>query len=751
MTIRYFKNGARKVMFSDSAVAQKSISPRRSFGFAVIAPVLLLAAAASAARAQVSSAGVTASPTAQQAAAGPTFSPAGGVHRGPLTVKLASATAGAVLRYTVDGTTPSATAGTVYSGPFTVTGRTTVRAVAYAKGLTVSSEVSSTYLVIGPPRVTSVSPASRPAGTPVTISGAGFGPVRLGGTVWLGTAYGKVLSWSDRRIVAMAAPYARSGKARVRAAGVWSNTVPFQIVPHSATAVSSSGSGPRIARFGARPQDTGTVTLVPASLSMVVGDKDSLQALDANGQPATGLTWTSSNTNVVSLSADDPPVLTAAAAGEATITAGGGSADVTVFAGALPVGTVTWSNPGDGSGVYSVLPAVPGPSGVADVFAFQGDGTVQAVTSDGHTAWSANPGQSEWVLPDFLGGLVVQTVDPDTGIYSILKLDGITGQSHLLYSSSDEPGPLAVHPDGTVFAVEGGQRAASLVGIDPLTGSQKFSIPLPQITDGVSYPQYGLIIAGDGYAYLSVYYPQVDWSPDPPMRPILLRVDTTGAYGNIDISSLSGHFDFAMISNADQGVLLSSATFDPGTWAYIQYLTVTTGTTASLVTGPQIPGVYGTVNPVLQLQDGSFAGTISTDDYYSYLVAFDGSGHTLWTLPGNWEPQIATDDGGVIATNLDTGAAGTFDRDGNAMGQLASLPVYSWSGNAYQQAGSVEQISDDFLFVLYEVASSFWALPGGNYSHNGTAYASIRALAANEANSGHHRNEIFTDKGQPAN
>jgi hypothetical protein len=33
---------------------------------------------------------------------------------------------------------------------------------------------------------------------------------------------------------------------------------------------------------------------------------------------------------------------------------------------------------------------VPSASGVADVFAFQNDGTVQAITSDGTTAWTAD-------------------------------------------------------------------------------------------------------------------------------------------------------------------------------------------------------------------------------------------------------------------------------------------------------------------------------------------------------------------------
>src|SRR5262249_51625536 len=158
----------------------------------------------------------------------------------------------------------------------------------------------------------------------------------------------------------------------------------------------------------------------------------------------TGLTWTSSNPAIVSLSTDDPPVLTAVATGHVTITAGTGSADVTVYApdpvsGGLPMGTTVWSNPGDGSGILQIVRAVPSATGVADVFALQNDGTVQAITSDGLTAWTADASGAlngyGSVIPDFQGGLVLVNVQGGAG-YSIVKLDGITGQPVSTYTSS---------------------------------------------------------------------------------------------------------------------------------------------------------------------------------------------------------------------------------------------------------------------------------------------------------------------------
>jgi hypothetical protein len=53
--------------------------------------------------------------------------------------------------------------------------------------------------------ITSVTPMSGVTGTPVTISGSGFGAAQGSGQVWLGTASGVVQSWSDTQIVAQVA------------------------------------------------------------------------------------------------------------------------------------------------------------------------------------------------------------------------------------------------------------------------------------------------------------------------------------------------------------------------------------------------------------------------------------------------------------------------------------------------------------------------------------------------------------------
>ena len=484
---------------------------------------------------------------------------------------------------------------------------------------------------------------------------------------------------------------------------------------------------------------------------MSVGDTHTIQALGAAGTSVTGLTWTSSNPNVVSLSTDDPPVLTALAAGHVTIIAGtapnAASADVTVWVGALPLGTVIWSNPGDGSGVSWIVPAVPSTTGVADVFAIQNDGTVQAITSDGTTAWAANISQNQasyywgpgYVLPDFQGGLVVVgNYDPDTGAASVWKLDGITGQPYPAYTApgygADGGGTIlcpgaegwvggacaAVHPDGTIFAVQENvavsydpnlpiTRTYSLIGIDPATGAQKFNVPGTSCIPDAECIAFGVMIAGDGYAYLGY-----EWSefPNPELlypfvrHLMVLRVDSSGDYQNIDVSDYtSGGLDFAplfpyMITNADQGILLTWNNGGKG-------MATITGGSLSPVSSP----LGSQFVPVLQAQDGSFVGITGQDCSVGYggMVSFDAAGNVRWIVPNDC-PQIATADGGVI------GRSGiTYDQNGNATGMISPY-TQSWLGYAYQD-GPVDQI----VATPFYVAASFWPFLLANASGNGAS------------------------------
>ena len=614
--------------------------------------------------------------------------------------------------------------------------------------------------------IASMSPNSGGPGTSVTITGTGFGWNQGNGSVWLGGTNGQVMSWSNNQVVAVVAPNALTGVVRIEQNGVLSNALTFTVPTSNA------------------------VTLNPNMLNLVTGQTQTIQALNPSGQPVTGLTWASSNPKVVSLSPDDPPVLTALTAGHVTVTAGTASADVTVYYGTLPTGSVIWSNPGDGSGVAGVTPAVPSASGAADVFAMNGDCNVQALTSSGTVAWTANVGQlpqysengnCNEFLADFQGGVVVksETSTIQNGQvhfqYHLQKLDGMTGQAYPAYNQQSiwwinanfqlsfanipwirSYSPTVVHTDGTIFTVDGTgvnylgfpEGGSLLVDvIDPLTGQQKAQIGAGN--GGVG----NLIVAGDGYAYLPYVSYTGNTCPGIGTTSLdLLRMDTSGGSSSIPLGTWntfctandqSGTVAFPtavnVITNADQGVLVSweleTAPYSPnyGTESTTYYIAATSG--GSVI-------AQGTTNqlvqPVLQAQDGSFYGTTYSGQSGGSMVKFDRSGNIQWSVPNDY-PQIATADGGVV------GASGiTYDNNGRATGQIGSTapppincpggscPIADLRSFAQSWTGNeyVSAGSVDSISAppVFPDGASFWPQAGGNPSGTATAFLQCPCL-----------------------
>ncbi|MCR4966043.1 MAG: chitobiase/beta-hexosaminidase C-terminal domain-containing protein [Bacteroidales bacterium] len=77
-------------------------------------------------------------------AAAPVFSEASGNYTSPITLSMSSATDGATIYYTLDGTNPT-TSSSVYSTPITISQTTTVKAIATATGYANSPVTSATY------------------------------------------------------------------------------------------------------------------------------------------------------------------------------------------------------------------------------------------------------------------------------------------------------------------------------------------------------------------------------------------------------------------------------------------------------------------------------------------------------------------------------------------------------------------------------------------------------------------------------
>ncbi len=76
----------------------------------------------------------------------PTFSPVGGSYGSVQTVTIGCSTGGATVRYTTDGSEPSATS-TLYSGPFVVSSSMTIKAKAFKSEMMDSDTATATYAI----------------------------------------------------------------------------------------------------------------------------------------------------------------------------------------------------------------------------------------------------------------------------------------------------------------------------------------------------------------------------------------------------------------------------------------------------------------------------------------------------------------------------------------------------------------------------------------------------------------------------
>ena len=664
---------------------------------------------------------------------------------------------------------------------------------------------SNTFIFTVPiPTVSGVNPSSGAPGDQITISGAGFGATEGAGIVWVGSTYGVVSSWNDNQIVCTIASSSRSGTVKVLQGGAWSDPTQFTV---------SSGSAP-------------SVTLTPGMINMYIGETRGIRAIAANGSPVVGLTWASSNASIVSLSTDDPPILTASAAGHVTITAGDGKADIFVAAGLppgspvpqFPDGTVRWSIPGD---FTQIIPAVPSPQGVADTFGVDGAGNIEAVTTDGLVAWKTNAGADTQLVADFQGGLVAVQPQSPSSAGVIQRIDGITGSFYPPYTFLHPCGsefkstsatwpysldvlcnkngdltmgpnaayyypenaypPVALHPDGTLFTVDGD----SVVGIDPTTGTAKFRIPIEHQHFGSSGPESDVypyvfhpVIAGDGFAYVPYECFNTDYSPstgtiyDFHFR--VLRVGPDGSSTKIVIADFAavnlgtpndtesgGYLYYSpsdpkqvsfvgpslrprIVTNRDQGVLLTWTEYRAdGGGKLLHHLTTLSsgGVTSDVTLDPQSPFVP--ITPVLQKEDGTYIGVATTNLSNSFagegvpptatnrdsLISFDLSGnisviasntYQLFNPPEGYNyyrPILATSDGGVISKTADNQTLAFNSSQAAVAIEGGDLPIYSWKG-AYRK-GSLDSVN------LYpSVAATYLAFAGGNQTGNGTAFKS---------------------------
>lgn len=112
----------------------------------------------------------------------PTITPPSGTFTGPVWMQLATATSGATIRYTIDGTSPT-TSSPIYSVPFQLTSTRTVRAIALVSGLTTSATAVASLSISGstpygldfrPPLTGMAMPSAVSSSLPATLGATGL-------------------------------------------------------------------------------------------------------------------------------------------------------------------------------------------------------------------------------------------------------------------------------------------------------------------------------------------------------------------------------------------------------------------------------------------------------------------------------------------------------------------------------------------------------------------------------------------------
>ncbi len=189
--------------------------------------------------------------------------------------------------------------------------------------------------VQAPMEISNVDPASGAVGDLVSITGTGFGAAP--GTVTIGATPMNIVNWNDGAIVATIGAGTSTGVLRVQEG-------------------SNVAKGPVFTVYTVGGGSIAPYQVSPTYLNMAVGASQTVSVTD-NGQPVARLGWTSTNPGVVTLSSDDPPLITAVTPGAATIYAGLVPIPVTVYPGitnlsptAGPAGTqVTITGSGFGS------------------------------------------------------------------------------------------------------------------------------------------------------------------------------------------------------------------------------------------------------------------------------------------------------------------------------------------------------------------------------------------------------------------
>jgi len=446
----------------------------------------------------------------------PSITPASGFYPAPQTVTITSSDPSDIIRYTIDGTQPGASA-PIYVQPFVVDASVTVNARSFSPNGEGSDPSSATFTIDTQlPTIVATTTPPLQAGwmtTPVTVSftcaddngvASCTGPVtvmRDGAQSVTGVAVDRAGHTSSATvnvsldltppllaietpadhaivdagdiIVTGAADDSASGIVDARCNGEPAELLAGRIrcvVPLSAGrnaiilhAIDAVGHNASTAISITRALPGSAIQLTPSTRAMTISETGSLTLQDQSGQTVDGAQWSTSDEAIVKLSDSNPPTLTALAVGDVTITAekDGQSAEATIHvAAALVAGATRWTLPSlSGLSLETPLFANRVDASSPELFSIGtddlGEATVRAVSSDGEVLWQQHTNGAPLMGDSFGGVLAGVWADGDSGgdFRAYVRLGGNSASSWRFESAASLSRP-AQAPDGTIYALE---------------------------------------------------------------------------------------------------------------------------------------------------------------------------------------------------------------------------------------------------------------------------------------------------------